>query len=279
MSGAFRLTAAVLVAASLLAACADNGSEDVGFKVTSEVVKDETTQDILVFAPEAEGAWPVIVAFHGIGGTADDMAQIATRLSREGFVVFAPNYETDITTWEGVNQAAIDGECAYRFARSIAGEYGGDLEQPVTFVGWSFGASAALGIGLTEEIDPSGEVVSCFDQVPRPDIVVGISGCHYEGGQVDLVDTSSWGNKEAEIVLLAGDEDTTCPAWETEDAAAEMRSAGFDVQLLMLEGANHNAPIFHDLVDGADVEVANDPSGERTVEIILDAIAAKQKPG
>lgn len=107
--------------------------------------------------------------------------------------MFAPNYGTDITTWEGVNQAATGAECAYRLARSIASEYGGDLQQPVTFVGWSFGASTALGIGLTEEIDPSGEIVSCFDQVPRPDIVVGISGCHYEGGQVDLVDTSSWG--------------------------------------------------------------------------------------
>lgn len=40
--------------------------------------------------------------------------------------------------------------------------------------------------------------------------------------------------------------------------------------------ANHYAPIFHELVDGDLVEVADDPSGEQTVKVILDTIAAKQ---
>ena len=39
----------------------------------------------------------------------------------------------------------------------MAADYGGDLDQPVTFVGWSLGATAALGIGLTDNIDPTGE--------------------------------------------------------------------------------------------------------------------------
>jgi dienelactone hydrolase len=134
--------------------------------------------------------------------------------------------------------------CGYRFARSIAAEYGGDLDQPVTFVGWSLGASAALAIGLTEEIDPRGRFVSCYGQVPRPDIIVAISGCHYEGGQLDLVDTEAWGNNEAHVVLLAGEKDTNCPPRETEDAAAEMRSAGYDVDLVMLDGADHFRPGF-----------------------------------
>jgi dienelactone hydrolase len=245
--------------------------------VTSEVVSHEATKDMLVVAPDAEGRWPVIVAFHGIGGTGQDMAEIATRLAREGSVVFAPTYGTDITTQEGIDRAAVDAECGYRFARSIAAEYGGDLDQPVTFVGWSLGASTALGIGLTEEIDPTGEFVSCFGHVPRPDIIVAISGCHYEGGQLDFVDTEAWGNKEADIVLLAGEKDTNCPPWETEDAAAEMRSAGYEVNLSMLDGADHFAPVFHDLQDGQFVVVANDPAGERTVEVILDAIAARQR--
>jgi hypothetical protein len=47
----------------------------------------------------------------------------------------------------------------------------------------------------------------------------------------------------------------------------------------MLEGANHYAPIFHNLVDGEWNVVADDPPGERTVRVILDAIAAKQEPG
>jgi len=270
------LATAVLVGGLLLSSCGDSGSEDRGFQVTSEVVSHEATKDMLVFAPDAEGSWPVIVAFHGVGGTPEDMAEIATRLAREGNVVLAPTYGTDITTQEGVDQAGIDAECGYRLARSIAADYRGDLTQPVTFVGWSLGASAALAIGLTEEIDPSGKFVSCFTQVPRPDIVVAISGCHYEGGKLDLVDTSMWGNKEANIVLIAGEQDTTCPSWETEDAAAELRSAGYDVDLVMIQGASHYAPVFHDLQDGQFVVVADDPAGEQTVEVILDAIAARQ---
>lgn len=93
---------------------------------------------------------------------------------------------------------------------------------------------------------------------------------------MDLVDTSMWGNKEADIVLIAGEQDTTCPSWETEDAAAELRSAGYDVDLVMLEGASHFAPIFEDLVGGELVVRADDPAGERTLDVILDAIAAKQ---
>jgi fermentation-respiration switch protein FrsA (DUF1100 family) len=179
-----RGTIVVLYAAVLvLASCAEDSS-NAGSEVTSEVVSHGATPDMLVFPPDAEGPWPVIVAFHGIGGTGDDMAEIASRLAREGSVVFAPTYRSDISSQEGFIQAAVDAECGYRFARSIAAEYGGDLDQPVTFVGWSLGATAALGIGLTEEIDPTGEFVSCFGQVPRPDIIVAISGCHYEGGQV-----------------------------------------------------------------------------------------------
>lgn len=272
MRKAALLVAAVLAGALVAPSCGDSGG---AYEVTSEVVSNETTQDMLVFAPEAEGPWPVIVAFHGIGESGEDMAELATRLAGEGAVVFVPTYRSDITTQEGVVQTAVDVECGYRFARSLAAEHGGDLDLPVTFVGWSLGASAALGIGMNEEIDPSGEFVSCFGPVPRPDIVVAISGCHYEGGQLDLVDTAVWGNEEADVILLAGEKDTRCAPSQTERAAAEMRSAGYHVQLTMLEGANHHAPVFHDLVDGEFVVEADDPAGEQVVEVVTSAIAAR----
>ena len=123
MRRSIALTVAVLVGGLLLSSCArDSGSEDGEFHVTSQVVSHEATKDLLVFAPDGEGPWPVVVAFHGIGGTGQDMAEIATRLAREGSVVFVPTYETDITTQEGVDRAAVDAECGYRFARSIAAE-------------------------------------------------------------------------------------------------------------------------------------------------------------
>jgi dienelactone hydrolase len=273
----------VLACALLLAAAcggdsnAGRGDSDVGgFGVTSEVVADETTQDVLVFAPEAEGSWPVVMAWHGIGGRGEDMAEISRRLAGEGFVVFAPTWRTDMSTQQGMEQGAVDAECAYRFARSIAADYGGDVARPVTWVGWSLGASLVLNLGLLEQVDPSGEAVSCFTEAPRPDVVVAVSGCHYEheGAQFDLVDPSGWGHTDAEVVLVAGEEDTTCAAWQSEDAAAEMRPAGYDVDLVMLEGANHYAPVFHDVVDGEFVVVSDEPAGEQTLQVILDAVAA-----
>jgi dienelactone hydrolase len=214
---------------------------------------------------------------HGIGGEGQDMAELATRLAREGAVVFAPTYSTDLSTEEGLIQAARDAECGYRFARSIAADHGGDLGQPVTFVGWSLGATAVLSLGLSEQIDPTGQFLDCFSEVPRADVIVAISGCYYEyeGMETDI-DTSGWGNEEAEITLLAGEEDTTCAAWQSEQGEADLRDLGYSVDLVMLEGANHYAPIFHDLVDGEWVVEADDPAGERTVEVILDAIAAGQ---
>jgi dienelactone hydrolase len=274
-----RAAAALLCGVVLATAC---GEGDSDYEVTSEVVSHQTTQDILVFEPQAEGPWPVVFALHGHDGSGEDMTEIARRLAREGLVVFAPTYRSDLTTNEGLLETAVDVECAYRFARSIASEHGGDLNQPVAFVGWSMGATLALQGGLVEEIDPSGEIVSCFPEVPRADVIAAISGCHYdfdfdEGAVLDFYDPSMWGNEDADVVLLAGDADTDCPPRHSEGAAAELRSAGYDVELVMLDGADHFAPIFHEYVgDDEMVAVDDSPAGERTVEAILDAIAAAQ---
>lgn len=272
------LAEAVLVGVVLLAAaCGGDEGQDGGSEVQSEVLSAEGTQGMLVFRPVAEGRWPVVLAMHGIDGKAEDMAELATRLAREGVVVFAPTYRTDVTTEEGRERAGMDLECAYRFARSVAAEHGGDLERPVTFVGWSLGATGALALGLSEDIDPSGDL-GCFSPAPRPDVVVAISGCHYEweGQPSDLIDVSELGNDAADVVLVAGEEDATCAAWQTEDMAAELRSVGYDLDLVLLEGADHPAPVFHDVVDGGWVVDPDDPAGERTVGLILNAIAAAE---
>ncbi len=60
--------------------------------------------------------------------------------------------------------------------------------------------------------------------------------------------------------------------------AAELRSVGHDLDLVLLEGADHPAPVFHDLVDGGWVVDPDDPAGERTVGLILNAIAAAEAP-
>ena len=73
------------------------------------------------------------------------MAETAKALASQGVVVFAADYRSTAPEhWER------DAECGYRYARSIAAEYGGDLDQPVTSVGFSLGATLVLEGSLSD---------------------------------------------------------------------------------------------------------------------------------
>jgi dienelactone hydrolase len=267
MARSVQLSMALICVVLATTACGD--VEIAAYEVSSETVSNETTQDILVLTPESEGSWPVVMVLHGLGGVGEAMSETGARLAEHGLVVFAPTYRTDMSTAQGMADLESDLTCAYKFAIANADRYHGDLDQPITFVGWSLGATFALEGGLTNEEPP----ISCGTEVPLPDIVVPISGCHYqfEESQFDF-DPSDWGNKDAEVVLIAGEEDTTCAAWQSEDAAAELRAAGYDVDLVVLDGADHPAPIFHEFVDGEYVLTPDDPAGAQTIDLIVDAI-------
>lgn len=249
-------------------------SDQPPFEVRSDVATHPSTRDMLVFSPDGAGPWPVAFAFHGIGGNGVDMAEFGRALAARGHVVFVPTYRSDLSSSEGLADLIRDGECAYRLGRSIAGDYGGDLDQPVTWAGWSLGATLALA-GLSEDVTlPTGEALGCFEEVPRPEVIVAISGCHYEfEGRETGFDPSGWGNKDAKVMLLAGDHDSTCQAWQSEEAAQELVSQGWNADLMILDGADHPAPIFHAFVDGGWKVVPDSPAGVRTIELITDAIA------
>lgn len=265
----------VVVLALLTAACGGGGAGGGGPDVRERVISDPTTQDILVFQPEGEGPWPVVMAYHGSGGDAQQMAELGRRLAAEGLLVFAPDVRTDVSTEQGIVDTANDSECAYRYARTVAPDLGGDLDRPVTFVGWSFGANFALQGGLDEQIDPSRQFVSCFTDVPRPDVVVALSGCHYEfqGQPSTLLDRDQWGNPGAHLVLAAGSEDAVCPAWQSEKMAAELRGRGYAVHYEVLQGADHFGPVFLAAGDGATVRAPETAAGDQTVRLITAAIA------
>jgi predicted esterase len=89
-------------------------------------------------------------------------------------------------------------------------------------------------------------------------------------------DLSSWGNKDADIYLLAGDQDTTCPAWQSQNLASALRDAGYHVELVQLTGADHYAPIFHQVHNGQFQVVTDDAAGQRAVQVVLDVIATRQ---
>ena len=242
-------------------------------------MSDATTQDVQVFAPQAKGTWPVVVALHGVGGSGRDMGELATRLAGSGTVVFAPTYRSDLSTPDGLNQATQDITCGYRLARATAGQHGGDLAEPVTAVGWSLGADFVVLGGLSPATGPSADN-PCSGDTSRPGVVVGISGCYYEYQGKPITwfdDVSNFGNKDADIYLLAGDHDTTCPASQSKKLAAALRAAGYHVTFVQLTGADHYAPVFHELRNGQFQVTTNDAAGQRAVQVILDAIATRQQ--
>jgi dienelactone hydrolase len=271
-----RVGTLMFCAVLLAVACGGRDARSDESSVTSQVVSDATTQDIHVFAPQATGTSPLVVALHGIDGSGQDMGEFATRLARSGMVVFAPTYRSDLTTPDGLSQAEADIVCGYRFARTTASQHGGDLTQPVTALGWSLGADFAVLGGLSPGPSPDDP---CPGDKPPPDVVVGISGCYYEYEGKPITwfdDVSSWGNKDADFYLLAGDEDTTCPAWQSQKLASALRDAGYHVNLIRLPGADHYAPIFHEMRNGEFQAVTKDPAGRRAVQVVLDAIATRQ---
>jgi dienelactone hydrolase len=270
----------MLVAAlfSVTVACGGGGKTELA--VTSRIVANSTTPNLRVVAPDGDGRWPVVLALHGFGGTGQDMVELATRLARAGAVVFVPTYHTDISTPEGLTRAGDDIGCAYQLARRTAPQYGGDLTRPVTAVGWSLGADLVVLGALGPSTDPG--TGRCPGALPRPDVVVALSGCYYEFEDQPVTwfdDLTGWTNKGAHVQLVDGDSDVTCPASQTEKLAGSLRTMGYDVAVTQLKSANHGAPIFHDEREGQWQVIKADPAGEQAVDIILAAIrSARTRP-
>ena len=262
LSRTLSVTASVLL--TVVAAGCSTGAPSPPYEVTTTVGSDASTTDIKVWAPDTAGPWPVVVGFHGLGGAKEDWDVLAGELAAQGMVVFVPD-------WSMAN-AEQDLSCAMGYARAHATEHGADPAQPFVVVGHSVGASIAL---MTLNDPPAVFCVEPVDAGSSPDLVVSIAGCiyEYEGVSNDF-DATGYGSLDTPILLLGGSRDETCPAQQSEDAAAALRAAGHDARFVPIEGAGHFNPIFHDIVDGKFVTVTDDPAGMAVVRAVVDAVAA-----
>ena len=53
----------------------------------------------------------------------------------------------------------------------------------------------------------------------------------------------------------------------------QLRARGYDVQFVMLKGADHFAPVFHRKVNDELVISAEEPAGEEVLQLITDLLA------
>ena len=252
--------------------------QDEGYEVETDVISHEATQDIHVWHPGSGGGFPVVYALHGLGGTGVGWEVIAPALAERGVVVFATDYHsTDITQGRS-DRIVADLECGYRYVREIAGDYGGDLTQPVLFVGHSLGAEMALGGGLDDmEFVPGGPYTACFNGADRPDAIVAIAGCYYEfEGQQFPFAASQYGSGDARTVLVGGEDDEVCAARQSRDATEALAASGREATYVEIAGATHATLIGHDIVDGEWLARPDHPTAAAVAGVILDVVASEQ---
>lgn len=191
------------------------------YAVTSGVVADSTTQHIQVWAPAGQGRWPVVYALPGISGHKSDIDQLGPALARRGVLVFATDYNPTATN----DEMARDLECGYRYIRSIAPHYGGDLTQPVTAVGYSAGARLVGGL-MAPAFGPTGDYDACFAGAPAPDVLVGINGCYYAYKNLKFEFSTDVGTTDVKLVVITGQADDQCATWQSQKAAKALTAAG-----------------------------------------------------
>ncbi len=278
---ALGVAASGLLLAALAGCGGDGGEASSGpslepmYPVSEETISHGTTQQISVFSPEGDGSWPVVHLFTGSGWQAIAVAELARALAAQGVVVFAPDYRA--TVWGGPGRdAESDLVCSWRYGNSVAAEYGGDVDRPVTLVGVERGADQALELGLRGDANSE---QSCFAAAPDPGAVVAIGPCM---NRRTGFDTSGWSNRGAHVVLIAGSRIRECPKAGVEYGADQLKSGGFDTTLTTVDGdiqsmVLHQSPAVNLGAAPADADFVtaydpDNPVGMRVAQMVLDAI-------
>jgi acetyl esterase/lipase len=127
-------------------------TENVAYESSNPVLVPGTLD---VYAPSAQGTWPVVVMFHGAPGSdpaADraTLSQHARAVAKLGFVVFNASWGqapggsgAERPTYDALMAVQAEAACAVEFARAKATDYGGDPSTMIVF-GHSGGGHAAV---------------------------------------------------------------------------------------------------------------------------------------
>jgi acetyl esterase/lipase len=211
-----------------------------------------------VYVPSDPGPWPVVVVAHGAGQRRRNFAPLAEAIASQGAVVFNIEVQFTVPFLTGIERLA----CAVRFARATAPDYDGDPNR-ITIVGNSAGAASGVVVGLAGDDFEEGCVVS--DVSALPDALVAFEG-PYEFATTNYGDMADHTflkqedpelleaidpyshigrNPDLQIRLIHGDDvdyfwyDTILE--ESIGLHQALTDAGYDVELIVVEGAYHKA--------------------------------------
>jgi acetyl esterase/lipase len=228
------------------------------------------------------GGRPVVVIVPGgplPPGNRTDLWNLARIVAGRGAVVFTADYRSSATFGGGHPTTFGDVACAIRSARQRAPKLGGDPSR-VTLVGHSFGGFPGIVLSLSAtDYAARGEGCLATTGDGRPDAFVGIAGVYTLGriGDTFLVDffggdrttaPAAWGAGDVAVLarradrrtppihLIAGTMDLVAPPPSAEGLATDLRAAGYEIEVTVEDGANHDTVLYKlatvDAILGAD---------------------------
>ncbi len=207
-----------------------------------------------VHSPVEIGPWPTVLLAHGSGQNAISMRSLAEAITSEGFVVFNITAPTRAPYLKTVEHIA----CAVLFARRYTSQYGGSADN-ITLAGYSLGAAMGSVVGLGGD-GLSGDCVVA-EGSSEPDAFVGYEGPYDLALTTYEIDPAILESDEPDVwaeinpyVRIGGNADLTVRLVHgidqdrsvydvvpevTRDFGAALASAGYDVEVVILDGATH----------------------------------------
>jgi acetyl esterase/lipase len=215
---------------------------------------------------------------HGRPRRPRDMEELAIAVASRGAVVFNADYRgVRPVVQEGWPEAPQDVACAVRFARAHAAQYGGDASTLV-LVGHSYGGYLGPLVALAGD-EFGGDCLVGPDVSALPTGFVGIAGNYvvegepiwdvwYGGSEAEQPEawqmgdyvTHIGGNPDLVVRLIHERGDPIIPPRQPRQLQRDLRDAGYDTRLQLIDGDEHFA-----LLD-------TDANGALVVPLILELL-------
>jgi acetyl esterase/lipase len=232
--------------------------------VYANVSNRKTHLDIVT--PIEDGIYPIAIIVHGSWVSKDRYQQLAEAIASHGFVVYNINVVHDNPYSQSIHRIV----CAIKYARGTAEEFHGDPDR-IVLIGHSDGAatgavSALSGDDFGEncEMENESAVIQAFigyegayefataDYINNNPDRAYADHSHLEETDPELYQAINVNNHigrfpEIKFRLLHGTYEDDSPHVDvTKDFYQTLLDAGYDVQLILVEGATHMDVIFQD---------------------------------